>query len=378
MSSEKRKLDEAVDPSSDTTSTPASDESTVLQAYKRARINETALIPTSASPSPSALSSSALPPRTSSLPAPTVSLTGHQAAVLCCAFSPSGRLLVTAGLDKAILLWSLADACKNVALLKGHTAAVLNAAWLGDGELVSASVDGAALWDVETSTRVKRLRHHDGVVNAVATSSDPNAFLTAGDDGCVLLYDRRAMKRYAGSLVHPYQVLAAALSSSLQQLWHAGIDPAIQCVDLRALSSSSSSTSSPAPVYSLPFHTDSVTGLAVNADSTLLLSHSLDASLHCHSVVPFVPPASSRLLQRYVPAPHDHERNLLRCQFSPDSSLLAGGSGDRQVNVWETGSGALRWRLPGHKGCVNEVAFHPSEPIIASAGNDKKVFLGEL
>lgn len=34
--------------------------------------------------------------------------------------------------------------------------------------------------------------------------------------------------------------------------------------------------------------------------------------------------------------------------------------------------------LPGHKATVNEVVFHPVEPIIASASSDKTIFLGEL
>ena len=37
-----------------------------------------------------------------------------------------------------------------------------------------------------------------------------------------------------------------------------------------------------------------------------------------------------------------------------------------------------RYKLPGHNGSVNEVSFHPKEPIIASAGSDKKIYLGEI
>jgi Prp8 binding protein len=29
-------------------------------------------------------------------------------------------------------------------------------------------------------------------------------------------------------------------------------------------------------------------------------------------------------------------------------------------------------------GTVNEVAFHPDEPIIASCSSDKKIYLGEI
>jgi Prp8 binding protein len=36
------------------------------------------------------------------------------------------------------------------------------------------------------------------------------------------------------------------------------------------------------------------------------------------------------------------------------------------------------YKLPGHQGSVNEVAFHPKEPIIASGSSDRNVFVGEL
>ena len=57
---------------------------------------------------------------------------------------------------------------------------------------------------------------------------------------------------------------------------------------------------------------------------------------------------------------------------------VAAGSADRLVYIWDAASRALLYQLPGHAGSVNEAAFHPSEPIIASAGSDKQVFLGEL
>lgn len=37
-----------------------------------------------------------------------------------------------------------------------------------------------------------------------------------------------------------------------------------------------------------------------------------------------------------------------------------------------------RYCLPGHTGCVNDVQFHPLEPIIASCSTDKKIYLGEI
>lgn len=75
---------------------------------------------------------------------------------------------------------------------------------------------------------------------------------------------------------------------------------------------------------------------------------------------------------------HNFERNLLRCDYSPDGARVTCGSADRQVHVWEQASRKLLYKLPGHNGSVNEVVFHPKEPVIGSASSDKTLFLGEL
>lgn len=56
-------------------------------------------------------------------------------------------------------------------------------------------------------------------------------------------------------------------------------------------------------------------------------------------------------------------KNLLRCSWSPDGRKVAAGSGDRFVYIWDTASRQVLYKLPGHAGSVNEVDFHPYEPI---------------
>lgn len=77
-------------------------------------------------------------------------------------------------------------------------------------------------------------------------------------------------------------------------------------------------------------------------------------------------------------AVHNFEKNLLRCNWSPDGRRVASGSADRFVYVWDTTTRQILYKLPGHVGSVNEVDFHPTEPIIASCSSDKKVYLGEI
>lgn len=75
---------------------------------------------------------------------------------------------------------------------------------------------------------------------------------------------------------------------------------------------------------------------------------------------------------------HGSDRNLLRCSWSADGEMVTAGSSDRAVHIWDVPSGQELYYLPGHKSTVNEVVFHPKEPIVASASSDKTIFLGEL
>lgn len=43
----------------------------------------------------------------------------------------------------------------------------------------------------------------------------------------------------------------------------------------------------------------------------------------------------------------------------------------RFVYVWDTTSRRILYKLPGHAGSINEVAFHPDEPISKSALREK-------
>ena len=58
--------------------------------------------------------------RSSSLLAPTMLLTGHQAAVYTLKFDPSGMQLASAGADRGIFLWDTRGECENYNVLRGH------------------------------------------------------------------------------------------------------------------------------------------------------------------------------------------------------------------------------------------------------------------
>lgn len=216
-------------------------------------------------------------------------------------------------------------------------------------------------------------------------------FLLSGGDDCQLnVYDLRQRKP---SQIHREnaQILSAVFDEDANNIIYAGIDHSIKIYDLRKKAVS----------LQLDGLNDSVTGLSLSPNGNFILSNSMDnlckfyiiLRVICESfyhtlslpllftvsifdIRPYAP--ANRLVQTLQGHAHSYEKNLLRCCWSKDGNYVSAGSADRFVYIWNANDGRIVYKLSGHLGSVNEVAFHPKEPIVLSCSNDKQIYLGEL
>lgn len=311
--------------------------------------------------------------RKSGLLAPTMLLTGHTAEVFSCEFSPDGLHLASGSFDKHIQVWNTYGECDNFCDLKGHTNAVLELHWSNDGhQIYSCSADNSlGIFDVIAGKRVKKLSGHSAIVNSMATTRRGQPMLVSGgDDGTTKLWDLR-IRRCVHTWEHPYQMLSVTFDDSGQRVFAGSLDNNVYCYDIRAKEEEA--------MFTLEGHTDNITGLDVSHDGNFLLSNSMDNSVRLWDVRPFFSGNDSERCQQVMQgATHNFEKNLIKVRWSPDDKYACAGSADRHVYIWSMADRKLLYKLPGHNGSVNEVCFHPKEPIVASASSDKTLFVGEL
>ncbi|GFF53087.1 NACHT and WD40 domain protein [Aspergillus udagawae] len=68
-----------------------------------------------------------------------------------------------------------------------------------------------------------------------------------------------------------------------------------------------------------------------------------------------------------------HSDAVYSVAFAPNGHLLASGSYDKTVKLWDTATGALQQTLEGHSDSCRSVAFSPDSRFVASGSFDKTV-----
>ncbi|KAG6811937.1 hypothetical protein H0H92_005166 [Tricholoma furcatifolium] len=278
------------------------------------------------------------------------------------------------GLIRAVQRTSSLEA-PIVSLAGAHSAPILDLQWsLTSPILYTVSADHLlATVDLTTGQRLRKMRAHHEIINSIdrTMAAGTELLATGSDDGTVKIWEggEEASKVAVATFEIKCPVTSVCWSADGANIYIGALDNEIHVYDVRKNEE----------VYSLKGHTDTPTSLSLSPNGSYLLSPSFSSQTIIHDVRPFSP-SPNRVHRVLQGAPAGFENTLLRGAWSREDGgqRVAVGGADRTVTIWEVESGKILYKLPGHKGTVTAVDFHPKEPIILTGSKDGTMLLGEI
>jgi len=301
---------------------------------------------------------------------------GHEAPVHRVVFSPDSKMLLSASDDKTLRLWSLEG--EQLGVLHGHKDWVLNASFSPDGQYVaSVGRDGLRIWqlsnDAEHGYKGTQLQpahskaqRHEDYVWGVAFSSDGQWLATAGLDKVIKVWQFRPRQQPPLQLVntlpgHQRGILSLAFNPQQPtQLASAGLD---KLVRLWQVEPARYTLLRGSESYAGKADEPTFTHLAFTPDSQLLATGSQEGDIILWD----------QRGRRYATLRQEHNKahsaSVSALSFSPDGAYLMSGDNRGELCLWDR-QGRLSKKLAGHTAGIRYLSFSPDGAVLMSAGLD--------
>ena len=289
---------------------------------------------------------------------------GHTLAVRRAVFSPDGKMLVSVGEDKQVIVWDFARRERLATFDKDHTDRVTSVEFSPDGKwFVTASADGNIIvWDALRLAKAAVLPGQRGVVRAIAFSGDGRVLVTPTNDDRKNIWEVGSWKLLREVKTVGYRHGQFLLSHDgrwlmvpFGEIWDLVQERVIQ--DTRphfwgGITPRSANTRPPFWSWA-----------ARAPDGRRLISIDAGGYVAFTETEQFETPAARKLVGHF----RMHTESGRAATFSPDGKLAATGAED--IVLWDALAQKKLARLK-HSSSVASLAFSPKGDYLVSAHTD--------
>jgi len=316
----------------------------------------------------------------------------HTNWVLCLAWSPDSRKLISGGKDKLIYVWDREG--NQIQRLSGHSKWITSVAWEPlhknpeCNRFVSACKDGTAkIWDIQSRTCVLSFGNHTKSITCIKWGGE-GLIYTASQDTTIKVWDERDGKLVRVLKSHAHWVNTLSLNTDYVlrtgSFDHTGtkysnpLEAQQRALERynqakgsgeKLVSGSDDNTCfiwepsvSKKPITRLTGHSKPINIVSYSPDGNYIITASFDKNIKLWN-------NSGTHLGTF----RGHVQEVFQLSWSSDSRLFVSGSKDSTLKVWDIRKKKMAVDLPGHADEVYSVDWSPDGQFVASGSKDRHV-----
>ena len=335
---------------------------------------------------------------------PHIVLEGHAQDINSLAFSPDGSILVSGSDGVNILLWDV-NTGKLLETFEGHHG-VDSVAFSPDGSILASGSGGFKvgeggtiyLWDIDTRRLKNTLKPPNpltkgGAINYTGVAFSPNGsilasgihhetiFLWIGTELFLETFEGHTDDVTSVAFSPDGSILASGSKDDTIRLWNVDLErdtgPVLWDLETgqQVANTREEVNNTQRLLKIFEGHKDEVNSISFSPDGSILASGSDDNTIRLWDV------ATGQLKNILEDSTSKWHHFYTSVAFSSDGSILAGGiTGDDTIVLWDVTTGSHQKTLRGGKEIANttSVAFSPNGSTLASGNEDGIIRLWDL
>ncbi|WP_293788867.1 WD40 repeat domain-containing protein [uncultured Pedobacter sp.] len=239
-------------------------------------------------------------------------LPGHQNPVYALAHSDQDELFFSAGNDKGIVEWSLAEMA-FVKVKMPVQSSVYCLHFFNHQVFVGERSGAFSVYDLKEQKVIVRINAHIKPIFDIQTVKSKNELITTGEDGTVAVWSLNDFKE----------------------------------------------------IYRFQAAYDTVRTIAIAPDEMEIAFGCKDHLVKIYSLLDY---SLKQILE-------GHKLPVTALAYHPESRYLISGSRDAQLKIWRLPDYELIQTVPAHMFTIYDIAFHPTRPYFATSSQDKSIKL---